>query len=129
LPDARENVACYLANGSRVYREIGGKIEHATAECSSPEEVARHDKAGERILSRANRSLAEHHPEWRVALFKNNVGSVAPDETTWGSHESYTCWIAIERAVRSLLGHLVSRLFYAGAGLLAFRDGGIGFEL
>jgi hypothetical protein len=122
-------VACYLANGSRVYREIGGKIEHATPECSSPEEVACYDKAGERILLRAMRSVAANYPGWRLAIFKNNVGAVAPDETTWGNHESYTCWVPIERAVKPLLGHLVSRLFYAGAGLLGYRDGGIGFEL
>ena len=129
LPDAKENISYYLANGSRVYREIGGKIEYATPECSSPEEVACYDKAGERILSRAKRSLAEHQPEWRIAIFKNNVGVIAPDETTWGNHESYTCWIPIERAVKPLLGHLVSRVFYGGAGLLTYRDGGIGFEL
>jgi hypothetical protein len=129
LPDAHERVACYLANGSRVYREIGGKIEHATPECSSPAEVACYDKAGERILLRAMRSVAANYPGWRLAIFKNNVGAVAPDETTWGNHESYTCWIPIERAVKPLLGHLVSRLFYSGAGLLGYRDGGIGFEL
>src|SRR5262249_7706420 len=30
---------------------------------------------------------------------------------------------------RPLLGHLVSRVFYAGSGILAHRDGGTGFEL
>jgi proteasome accessory factor A len=129
LPDVSENVSCYLGNGGRVYREIGGKMEYATPECSSPEEVARYDKAGEQILARARSSLLERRPEWQISIFKNNVGAVAPEDTTWGNHESYTCWIALERALKPLLGHLVSRLFYAGAGILAFRAGGIGFEL
>ena len=112
-----------------MYREIGGKVEHATPECSSPEEVACYDKAGERILSRARFDLAGDHPRCQVAIFKNNAGAIAPDDTTWGSHESYTCWVPIERAVKPLLGHLVSRLFYAGAGFLAYHSGGLGFEL
>jgi pup-ligase protein len=127
--DVSERISYFLGNGSRVYGEIGGKIEHATPECASPEEVARYDKAGERILSQARSRLAARHRGWRIAIFKNNVGAVAPDETTWGNHESYTCWAPIEHAVSPLLGHLVSRSLFAGAGLLAYRDGGIGFEL
>jgi Pup-ligase protein len=129
LPDIREGISYYLSNGGRVYREIGGKVEHATPECASPEDVARYDKAGERILSRAKIEFARDRPGRQCAIFKNNVGAIAPDETTWGTHESYTCWVPIEQAVRPLLGHLVSRLFYAGAGLLAYRAGGLGFEL
>jgi hypothetical protein len=129
LPDMSEAISYYLSNGARVYREIGGKVEHATPECASPEDVARYDKAGERILYRAQLELARDHPGRRLAIFKNNVGAIAPDDATWGTHESYTCWVPIEQAVKALLGHLVSRLFYAGAGLLAFRVGGLGFEL
>ena len=129
LPDIREGISYYLSNGARVYREIGGKVEHATPECASPVDVARYDKAGERILSRARFDFANDHPGCQVVIFKNNVGAIAPDDTTWGTHESFTCWVPIEQAVKPLLGHLVSRLFYAGAGLLAFRAGGLGFEL
>jgi proteasome accessory factor A len=129
LADASERMSYFLANGSRIYGEVGGKIEHATPECVSPVEVARYDKAGERILARARSYLLARRHDWKITIFKNNVGAVAPDETTWGNHESYTCWIPIERAVSPLLGHLVSRAFYAGAGILAYRDGGIGFEL
>ncbi len=129
LPDARNDVSLFHCNGSRTYREIGGKLEHATPECFSPDEVARYDKAGERILARACGRLSRQQPGLEIAVFKNNAGGIAPDATTWGTHESYTCWDAPERAVDPLLGHLVSRVPYAGAGILAHHGQGIGFEL
>jgi hypothetical protein len=129
LPDSRNGVSYFHGNGSRTYREIGAKLEHATPECFSPVELARYDKAGERILARVAARLQAHQPGVEIAIFKNNVGGISPDCSTWGTHESYTCWTGLECAIGPMLGHLVSRIYYASAGILAHHEQGIGFEL
>ena len=40
----------FLANGARLYLDVGSHPEYATPECDSVNELVAHDKAGERIL-------------------------------------------------------------------------------
>src|SRR5690606_14493740 len=40
----------FLANGARLYLDVGSHPEYATPECDSIEDLVAHDKAGERIL-------------------------------------------------------------------------------
>src|SRR5699024_9780107 len=40
----------FLANGARLYLDVGSHPEYATPECDSIRELVAHDKAGERIL-------------------------------------------------------------------------------
>ena len=40
----------FLANGSRLYLDVGSHPEYATAECDAVPSLIAHDKAGERIL-------------------------------------------------------------------------------
>ncbi|MBA3283211.1 MAG: proteasome accessory factor PafA2 family protein, partial [Acidimicrobiia bacterium] len=40
----------FLANGARLYLDVGSHPEYATPECDSVRELVVHDKAGERIL-------------------------------------------------------------------------------
>ena len=40
----------FLANGARLYLDVGSHPEYATPECDSIHDLVVHDKAGERIL-------------------------------------------------------------------------------
>ena len=40
----------FLANGARLYLDVGSHPEYATAECDAIPQLVTHDKAGERIL-------------------------------------------------------------------------------
>ena len=40
----------FLANGARLYLDVGSHPEYATPECDSIHDLVTHDKAGERIL-------------------------------------------------------------------------------
>ena len=40
----------FLANGARLYLDVGSHPEYATPECDSVHDLVVHDKAGERIL-------------------------------------------------------------------------------
>ncbi|MEZ5203975.1 MAG: proteasome accessory factor PafA2 family protein [Acidimicrobiales bacterium] len=40
----------FLANGARLYLDVGSHPEYATPECDSVRQLVVHDKAGERIL-------------------------------------------------------------------------------
>ena len=68
-------------------------------------------------------------PGLQLRVIKNNLDPVSPDHTTYGTHESYTCWAPASEAGTQLIPHLVSRVLYAGAGGLTGHSGGIGFEL
>jgi hypothetical protein len=121
--------AVFLENGGRLYLDHGQHPEYASPECFTPAQVAAHDKAGERLLAAARDRLRRDRPEVDLTILKNNLHPLFPDDVTWGTHESYTCWIDPNDAVGPLLPHLVSRTVFAGAGCLSAYPGGRGFEL
>jgi hypothetical protein len=129
LPDVIGCCGMYLENGARFYQDSGNHPEYATPECTTPAEVACHDKAGERLLELAWTHVLEKRPSHELTIVKNNLSTVDPDGTTWGTHESYTCWAPLEKAAPLLLAHLASRIIYAGAGCLSAHAGASGFEL
>ena len=129
LPDLENPSGIYLENGARLYGEINGHPEYATAECSSPEQVAACDKAGERILARLARKVQQDHPGLRIRITKNNLGPIRPDFFTFGNHESYTSWVGEHISATALIPHLVTRLPYAGSGCFSHHSQGSGFEL
>ena len=49
----------FLANGSRLYLDVGSHPEYATPECDSIYDLVVHDKAGERILEQLLASAQE----------------------------------------------------------------------
>jgi proteasome accessory factor A len=118
----------YLEHGGRFYLDYGSHPEHATAECFTPRQVACHDKAGEYLLALA-RSEAEKAHGVRISIVKNNLDPVEPDSTSYGTHESYTCWVESDTAAEALLPHLASRVLYAGSGGLSGWREGKGFDL
>jgi hypothetical protein len=129
LPEPLGTRGMYLENGSRFYLDTGDHPEYATPECTTPAQVARYDKAGERLLELARARVVEEHPGHEVTVLKNNLSPVCPDQVTWATHESYTCWVPVAKAAEALIPHLVSRIVYAGAGCLSAAPEGCGFEL
>jgi proteasome accessory factor A len=109
----------FLANGARLYLDVGSHPEYATPECDSVYDVVVHDKAGERILEELQRSaeerLADEGIRGTVYLFKNNTDSAG---NSYGCHENYLTGRADElsRYSEVLIPFLVSRQIYAGAG-------------
>jgi hypothetical protein len=129
LPDGSGYRGMYLPHGGRLYLDYGAHPEHATPECGTPQQVAAYDKAGEYLLETARARVLRERPGTQISIVKNNLDPLYPDSLTYGTHESYTCWVPADAAAAQLIPHLVSRVIYAGSGGLSGHPQGIGFEL
>ena len=80
----------FLANGARLYLDVGSHPESATPECDSLLDLVTHDKAGERILEQlvasAEQRLREEGVRCSVYVLKNNTDSAG---NSYGCHENY----------------------------------------
>ena len=109
----------FLANGARLYLDVGSHPEYATPECDSIYDLVVHDKAGERILEQlldsAEQRLEEEGIRGDIYLFKNNTDSAG---NSYGCHENYLTSRRDDFAsyAEVLIPFLVSRQIYAGAG-------------
>jgi proteasome accessory factor A len=109
----------FLANGARLYLDVGSHPEYATPECDSIYDLVVHDKAGERILEQllgsAEQRLHEEGIDGDIYLFKNNTDSAG---NSYGCHENYMTNRRDDLSSYSevLIPFLVSRQIYAGAG-------------
>jgi proteasome accessory factor A len=109
----------FLANGARLYLDVGSHPEYATPECDSIYDLVSHDKAGERILenllSAAEQRLREEGIRGDIFLFKNNTDSAG---NSYGCHENYLTSRRddLSSYAEVLIPFLVSRQIYAGAG-------------
>ncbi len=109
----------FLANGARLYLDVGSHPEYATPECDNVYDVIVHDKAGERILEQlltgAEQRLVEEGIRGDIYLFKNNTDSAG---NSYGCHENYLTSREDDIGTYSevLIPFLVSRQIYAGAG-------------
>ncbi|MFJ3959109.1 Pup--protein ligase [Arthrobacter sp. NPDC090010] len=109
----------FLANGSRLYLDVGSHPEYATAECDSLTQLISHDKAGELILeelcAEAEERLRADGFDGKIFLFKNNTDSAG---NSYGSHENYLIPRKGEfnRLADVLIPFLVTRQLLAGAG-------------
>jgi proteasome accessory factor A len=109
----------FLANGARLYLDVGSHPEYATPECDSIYDLVAHDKAGERILENllasAEQRLREEGIRGDIYLFKNNTDSAG---NSYGCHENYLTSRRDDLAsyAETLIPFLVSRQIYAGAG-------------
>ena len=109
----------FLANGARLYLDVGSHPEYATPECDSIYDLVAHDKAGERILEQllasAEQRLEEEGIRGEIYLFKNNTDSAG---NSYGCHENYCTSRKDDFAnyAEVLIPFLVSRQIYAGAG-------------
>lgn len=109
----------FLANGARLYLDVGSHPEYATPECDDIGELVAHDKAGERILEQllgeAEKRLREEGIAGDIYLFKNNTDSAG---NSYGCHENYMTSRRdeVRDYAEVLIPFLVSRQIYAGAG-------------
>jgi len=109
----------FLANGARLYLDVGSHPEYATPECDSILDLVVHDKAGERILEQllasAEQRLREEGIRGVIYLFKNNTDSAG---NSYGCHENYLTSRRDDFAhyAEVLIPYFVSRQIYAGAG-------------
>jgi proteasome accessory factor A len=109
----------FLANGSRLYLDVGSHPEYATAECDDILGLIAHDKAGERILDDLVRDAQDRLTEDGIAgeiyVFKNNTDSAG---NSYGCHENYLIARAGEFQGFSevLIPFLVTRQLLCGAG-------------
>src|SRR3977135_2697081 len=109
----------FLANGARLYLDVGSHPEYATPECDSIADLVVHDKAGERILEQllasAEQRLREEGIRGVIYLFKNNTDSAG---NSYGCHENYLTSRRDDfgHYSETLIPFLVSREIYEGAG-------------
>lgn len=109
----------FLANGARLYLDVGSHPEYATPECDDVVDLVAHDKAGERVLEGllvdAERRLRDEGISGDVYLFKNNTDSAG---NSYGCHENYLVSRHGEfaRLADVLIPFLVTRQIICGAG-------------
>ncbi|HYN29179.1 MAG TPA: Pup--protein ligase [Dermatophilaceae bacterium] len=117
----------FLANGARLYLDVGSHPEYATAECDSVLQVVTHDRAGERIIeglvADAQSRLGEEGVAGSIYVFKNNTDSAG---NSYGCHENYCVARAGEFQTVSdaLLPFLISRQIICGAGKIVHTSKG-----
>ena len=122
----------FLANGARLYLDVGSHPEYATPECDSLHDLVAHDKAGEWILGQlvesAQTRLMEEGIRGDIYLFRNNTDSAG---NSYGCHENYLTSRDddLSRYSEVLIPFLVSRQIYAGAGKVLQTARGAQFSI
>ena len=113
-----------LTNGARLY------VDHAHPEYSSPEvtgprDAVLWDKAGERVMLRAVRTLADNPAMPDVVLYKNNVDGKG---ASYGTHENYLVArsVPFDDLAAHLIPFLVTRQVFTGAGRVGLGPTGAG---
>ena len=115
----------FLANGSRLYLDVGSHPEYATGECDDIEQLVAHDKAGERILEDLARDaqsrLQDEGVTGEIFLFKNNTDSAG---NSYGCHENYLVDRAVnfDDIVQGVTAHFVTRQIFCGAGKIGVEN-------
>ena len=108
-----------LSNGARFYNDHAHP-EYCTPECSTLDELAAQDRAGERILMACAKALSAQRGS-TVRLYKNNTDFRGH---SYGCHENYLVprglpWTTLAKSVQAFL---VTRQVFAGAGKFAVED-------
>jgi len=118
-----------LRNGARLY------VDHAHPEYSAPEttnprDAVLWDKAGDTVMARAARLVAESPMATEIRLYKNNTDGKG---ASYGSHENYLVRrdVPFGDLVATLTPFFVSRQVVAGAGRVGRGQDGTasGFQL
>ena len=128
--NATSSSNAFLANGSRLYLDVGSHPEYATAECDSFIDLLNQDRAGELILqdlvTEAQVSLDHAKVDGDIYLFKNNTDSSG---NSYGCHENYLLRRRNDFAgqLESLLPFLITRQLFCGAGKVLKTPRGVQF--
>jgi proteasome accessory factor A len=113
----RNRYDLFLGNGSRLYVDSGLgllNIEYSTPECTNPEELIAHVRAGDRLLASLGRKLEQNEPLLdRAFISKCNFDYSGH---TSGSHENYLHTSSQRQLASQLIPHLISRIIYTGGG-------------
>ncbi len=112
----------FLGNGGRLYVDSGVGLlntEYSTPECSTPEELVAHVRAGDRLLANLARELERIKPELQRAFISKTNFDYSGHHTS-GSHENYAHTAPQAALAPQTLPHLVSRIIYCGGG--GFND-------
>jgi proteasome accessory factor A len=122
----------FLANGARLYLDVGSHPEYATPECDDIVDLVTHDKAGERVLEGllvdAERRLRDEGISGDVYLFKNNTDSAG---NSYGCHENYLVSRHGEfsKLADVLIPFLVTRQIICGAGKVTQTPRGASYSV
>ena len=109
----------FLANGSRLYLDVGSHPEYATPECDNIPQLLQADRAGDRILEGlmedGQARLAAEGIQGEIYLFKNNTDTGG---NSYGCHENYLVERHgdFSRLADRLIPMLVTRQIFTGAG-------------
>jgi Pup amidohydrolase len=108
-----------LGNGARFYNDHAHP-EYCTPECSTLDELAAQDRAGERILMACAQQLTAQRGH-AVRLYKNNTDFRGH---SYGCHENYLLPRSLpwERLAQGVQAFLVTRQIYAGAGKFGVEE-------
>lgn len=113
----RDHRDLFLMNGSRLYVDHGANLlnlEYSTPECTNPEELIAHIRAGDHMLAGLARDLESREPELhQLFISKTNFDYCGH---TSGSHENYLHTATHARLAPQIIPHLVSRPIYSGGG-------------
>lgn len=122
----------FLANGARLYLDVGAHPEYATAECDDLGDLLANDRAGDAIYAHmaaaASQAIAGKGIPGRLHLFKNNVDSAG---NSFGCHENYLVRRRRDFRARidSLIPFFVSRQIIVGAGHLRREGESVTYEI
>jgi len=117
----------FQRNGGLLYLDCGLHMEWATPECTSPHDVARYLRAGDRMIERLARKFAAESLPAEVFCSRSNVDYLAG--TSWASHENYLHYSNPYRLPTQFIPFLASRLVMCGAGGWDFASPGLRFAL
>lgn len=132
LVAAGRSANAFLANGARMYLDVGAHPEYATAECSRIGELVANDRAGDELFAEltehANRALQCEKIGGTIHLIRNNIDTSG---ASYGCHENYLVHRSREFRARldALLPFLVSRQLLTGAGRVVNNEGRASFHL
>ncbi|MDY5589423.1 MAG: Pup--protein ligase [Arcanobacterium sp.] len=111
----------FLANGARLYLDVGAHPEYATAECDNLADLIANMRAGDALFSAmaadANSALAQEGIPGTIHLFNNNLDSAG---NSFGCHENYLIRRKrdFRHSVTSLIPFFVTRQILVGSGFV-----------
>lgn len=109
----------FLANGGRLYLDVGAHPEYATPECRTIDDLLVAERAGDEIVAELARSAADEAAAdglgLTLRLFKNNVDSFG---NSYGCHENYQVSreLDLSAVAEALTAFLVTRQILCGTG-------------
>ncbi|MCD6640659.1 MAG: proteasome accessory factor PafA2 [Nocardioides sp.] len=111
-----------LTNGARLYVDHAHP-EYSTPEVTTPLDVVRWDKAGERVMLAAAALAAQGPGGPQILLYKNNTDNKG---ASYGAHENYLMRRStpFPEIVRHLTPFFVSRQVVSGAGRVGIGQDG-----